>query len=66
MFSINKNAIILILVLVTTFRVAAQDTIRNSNIALQDSIIDKTNDKPLHEERNETQETETDTLKSLI
>ena len=45
MRSIRKNAIVLIFVLATTFRVAAQDTIRNSNIALQDSIIDKTNDK---------------------
>ncbi len=40
-----KNAVVLIFVLATTFRVTAQDTIRNSNIALQDSIIDKTNDK---------------------
>ncbi len=45
MRSIHKNAIVLIFVLATTFRVAAQDTIRNSNIALQDSIIGKTNDK---------------------
>lgn len=41
MRSIHKNAVVLIFVLATTFRVAAQDTIRNSNIALQDSIIDK-------------------------
>ena len=44
MRSIRQNAIVLIFVLATTFRVA-QDTIRNSNILLQDSIIDKTNDK---------------------
>jgi len=39
MFSTNKNAIILILVLATTFRVAAQDTIRNTKVAFQDSIV---------------------------
>lgn len=43
MFSINKNAIILILVLATTCRVAAQDTVLNSAIFVQDSIdADKT------------------------
>ncbi|MGE6219993.1 phosphatase PAP2 family protein [Nubsella zeaxanthinifaciens] len=45
MRSINKNAIVLIFVLATTFRVAAQDTISIANIALQDSIIGKTNYK---------------------
>lgn len=46
MFSINKNAIILILVLAITFRVAAQeDTIRNSAIAFQDSIVTVNTDK---------------------
>ena len=45
MFSINKNVIILILVLATTYRVAAQDTILKANVALQDSIIERTNDK---------------------
>lgn len=45
MRSIHKNTALFILLLATTFRVAAQDTIRNSNIALQDSIIDKTNAK---------------------
>ncbi len=43
MFSISKNAIILILVLVNICRVSAQDTIRTTNIVLQDSIIKNTN-----------------------
>jgi hypothetical protein len=41
----KKNAIILILVLATTFRVAAQDTIRNSAIVFQDSILTVKTDK---------------------
>lgn len=41
----NKNVIIiLILVLFGTYHVAAQDTIQNSTVIIQDSIITKTND----------------------
>jgi len=46
MVSINKNPLmILILVLLTTYRVAAQDTIRKANIVLQDSAVKENNDK---------------------
>lgn len=44
MHSIKKRSIILILVL-TTCRVSAQDTIQNTKVVLQDSTIEKTNDK---------------------
>lgn len=40
----NRNAIILILVLITC-RVSAQDTIQNTKVVLQDSTIEKTKDK---------------------
>ena len=46
MVSINKNVLmILILVLLTTYRVAAQDTIRKASIVLQDRAVTENNGK---------------------
>lgn len=42
---INKNAMILILVLVSTYRVVAQDTIHNTSISFRDCIGKSVTDK---------------------
>ena len=43
MFSINKSFLIVICILTITYRLTAQDTLRNTNMALMNSIFGKVN-----------------------